>query len=226
MGKGCVALLRELLADRDNRHSGRTEVLLRTGVEHGEPAVVARAGKNVGRHVADERRTRFGDFLHLRAGDRLVRADVAVGRAGRPLVLGCVGLAGGDILLAVGGDVHLADLLGLLDGLAAPSAALDIVGNLILAEEVHRDHRELHGRTALDEAHGPVVVKATKLLERGDRLLMDGIVFLAAMGHLHHGHSTALVVNQLLLGFLKDFEREHCGTCRKVIDARHFLNLL
>ena len=151
---------------------------------------------------------------------------MAVGGARRPLVLGSIGLAGGDILLAIGGDVHLTDLLGLLDGLAAPGAALDVVGDLILAEEVHRNHGELHGSTALDETHGPVVIKAAKILERGNSLLVDYIIFLAAMGHFHHRHSTALIINQLLLGLLKDFEREHCGTCRKIIDARHFLNLL
>ena len=219
------ALLREVVADCDDSHTGRTEVLLGAGVEHGELVVVALAAEDVGRHVADQRNGNVGNRLHLGARNRLVRADVGVGGAFGPVE--GVGLTGRNILLAVGDDVHGSaaqsrDLLGLLDGLVGPCAGVDVVGDLTVAEEIHGDHAELHGRAALDKADGPVVVKAAKLLERGDRLLMDGVVILAAVGHFHYGHSRTLVINEILLSVLKDFERKRRGTGGEIISACHF----
>ena len=114
------------------------------------------------------------------------------------------------------GVLALFDQLGLETALAAPT------GDLTVAEEIHGDHAELHGRAALDEADGPVVVKAAELLERGDRLLMDGIIILATVGHFHYGHSRTLVINEILLSVLKDFERKRRGTGGEIISACHF----
>ena len=149
-----------------------------------------------------------------------------VGRALGPLPLVRLGHASRDVLRAVAGDVDLCpaerrDLLALLERLVGPCSLLRVVGLAALREEIHRDHRELHRRAALDEAHGPVVAESAQLLERGDRLLVDRVVVLAAVGHLHHGHSAALVVDKVLLRVLEDFKRQHRGACRKVVCTRH-----
>ena len=178
---------------------------------------------DVARHVADQRRAGIRDHLQLRARNRLVRADVAVDRAGRPLELVVGRHARGDVLLAVGHHVHGADHLRLLERLVRPRALVGVVGGLVLAEEIHRDHRELHRRAALDEADRPVVVQAAQLLERGDRLLMDGVVVLAAVGHLHHGHAAALVIDEFLLRILENFQRQHGRPGREVVYTRHDL---
>ena len=222
------ALRGELLLDRDNRHAGRAEVLLCAGVEHVELRVVARAGKDVRAHVNDQRGARLGEFLQLRAGDRLVRADVAERGARRPLPLVRLRHAGGDVLLAIGGDIDRRanlrrELLRLLEGLAGPGTLLAVVGRNAGLEEIHRNHRELHRGTALDKGDGPVVIETAKLLEGGDRLLMDRIVVLAAVGHLHHRHAATLVIDKVLLRVLQDFEGENRGTRGKVICSCHFL---
>ena len=54
------------------------------------------------------------------------------------------------------GDVHLADLLRLLDGLLRPRAGIDVVGCRAGCQQVHRHHRELQARAALEKEHGVV----------------------------------------------------------------------
>ena len=53
-------------------------------------------------------------------------------------------------------DVDRADLLRFLDRLLRPRAGVDVVGGRAGGEQVHRHHRELQARAALQEQH-PVV---------------------------------------------------------------------
>ena len=156
---------------------------------------------------------------------------MAVGRAVGPLPLVGAGHAGGDVLGAVGGDGGLGaaqrcDLLALLERLAGPCALLRVVGLRALRQEINRDHRELHRGAALDEADRPVVVEPAELLEVGDRLLVDGVVVLAAVAHLHHGHSAALVVDEVRLRVLQDLEWQRRRTGGEVVCTGHVVSFL
>ena len=57
------------------------------------------------------------------------------------------------VLLGRRRDAHGADRLGLLVGLLRPGAGEHVVGALALRQEVHRHHRELLARAALEQEH-------------------------------------------------------------------------
>ena len=224
------ALRGEFLLDRDDRHAGGTEVLLRAGVEHVELVEVTVDAEDVGGHVGDQRPLHLRDLLELGARNRLVGADVRVSGVVGELPLVLAGHAGGDVLRAVGNRVNRRtaegrDELGLLEGLARPGALVRVVGDLSRAEEVHRDHRELLAAATLDEDDLVVIANAAEFLESGLRLGVNRRIILAAVGHLHHGHAGSLVIDEIVLDLLQDLERKRSGTRREVICTRHFVNL-
>ena len=79
-------------------------------------------------------------------------------------------------------------------GLLAPLAADEVVGRGV--QEVHRDGREELRRPALEEEHVVRVADAEQLLAARDRLVVDGLEFLAAMADLGDAEALALVIQQ------------------------------
>jgi hypothetical protein len=62
-----------------------------------------------------------------------------------------------NLLLAVCGDIHIANELGFLQCLGSPGAGIDIVSRLALPQQVHRNHSELNACSALDKENGIVI---------------------------------------------------------------------
>ena len=115
---------------------------------------VDRPAEHIGRGVAHERYAAdVGEIPALRAFNRVVRGHVDVGGAGRQGQFGlrrhsriAVGLRGG-------GHVDGADPFRFLDGFLGPRSAVDVIGRRAGRQEVHRYHRELQARPALQEEH-------------------------------------------------------------------------
>ena len=142
-----------------------------------------------------------------------------VRRAGRVLQAVHVRHPRRDVLRRVREDVDLADDLGFLDRLGTPRAGVDVVRDLPLAEEVHRDHGELLAGAALQEQDRVVVAQAEQFLDAVDRFDVHRFVVLAAVAVLHDRHARALEFDQFGGGLLEDFERKNGGTCVEIIDS-------
>ena len=56
-------------------------------------------------------------------------------------------------------------------------------------------------------------------MQVGDRFLMDGGVFLAAVAVLHDGHAGTFEIQHLLAGFLEDFHRQDCRPGAEIIHS-------
>ena len=78
-------------------------------------------------------------------------------------------------------------------------------------QEVHRDEREQLRRPALQEQHVVRVAEAEQLLAARDRLIDDGVEFLAAVADLGDAEALALVVEQRRGGLFEHLGRQHRG---------------
>lgn len=144
---------------------------------------------------------------------------MGIGRAIGPLEFIEVRHTGGDVLFAVGGNVYVTDEAGLLDGLCTPVAGIDVVRDGSLREEVHRDHRELKTRTALDEDDFVIVSEVHEFADICLSLLMDGVIDFTAVRHFHYRHSRSVVIEHVGLGLFKTFDRKNRRTGAEIVDS-------
>jgi hypothetical protein len=142
----------QVFAKDDGRHARRPHVLLGAGVEERVLRDVEGPAEDVGGGVADERdRADLGLRAPLGTEDRVVRRVVDVGGVRVELDLVLARDTGEALRLGRGGNLDAADLLGLLDGGLRPRPCDDVVGRAVGGQEVHRHHRELQRRAALQE---------------------------------------------------------------------------
>jgi hypothetical protein len=108
---------------------GRTEVLLRAGVDQPELRDVDRTAEDVRRGVGHERHgARLRDVVPLGAVDGVVRRDVRVGRVRVERQLAGLRHPREALRLGGSGDADRPDLLRLLHRLLRPDAGDDVVG--------------------------------------------------------------------------------------------------
>ena len=100
--------------------------------------------------------------------------------------LGAVGRVLRDVaeiaVFARASDVRVAEPLRLGERLFRPGAGDQVVGRLVLGEQVHGDHEELRGGAPLKKQNLIVVRNAAHLAAEGDRLVVDVQKGLAAVG--------------------------------------------
>ena len=236
LGDVLPTLLDELLR-HDGDHDARgADVLLGAGVDDAEPRHVEGAPEEVTRHVADERNrtgARVGARgldVELHAVDGLVGGEVEVGGGRIDLHLGRGGDADVALLLAIAGagglgrdrgSQHGRHHLALADRLLAPGAGDQVLGRLALLHEVHGDLGEEHGGAALQEEDLVRGRHGEQVAQQRERLVVDGLVLLAAVAVLHDRHATSGEVEELLAGPLERGERQGCGTGVEVHLAGH-----
>jgi hypothetical protein len=114
--------------------------------------------------------------------------------------------------------VHLADRLGFLDGLLAPDAGHDVVGDASGRQQVVRHHRELERGAALEEEHLVVGRNAGQLARVGLGLRVHGFVDLAAVAVLGDADAAALDAPEIFLRLAQDRFRKRRGTGAEVPD--------
>ena len=128
-GLGVEILTDEILADNGDDHAGGADVLLHACVDHAVIADVAGLGEEHGRLVGDQRLALgVREGLPRRAVDGLVFADIDIVRVLVNGKVGAVGNVGIVSVLGGRGDVDLAVLLGLGNGLLGPCTGLDVDG--------------------------------------------------------------------------------------------------
>ena len=115
--------------------------------------------------------------------------------------------------------MDVAELLGIADGLLRPRAGHQVVGRLILRQEVHRDHEELRRRPAGQEQDVVVVGDLREVPAIGDRLQQNGRKRLAAMRVLHHADPRLAQGPDVFLALLEDLFRHDGRTGGEVENA-------
>ncbi len=209
----------QILAHDDEREPGRADVLLRAGINDPELRYVDRTRKDRRGHVRDERYVlHIGHEVILDAADRLVGRVMHVRRIRRQLPVR--NRRNRRIRRTrIRGDVHLREALRLADRLLRPRPGIHEIDDALRRRQIQRNARELCGRTALQEQHLVVARNREKLPQIRFGLLRDRDECLAAMAHLHHGHSRAVPIEHLIASLLEDFEGENGRTGTEVKDA-------
>ena len=209
----------EVLADDDDDHAGRADVLLHARVDHVVVADVAGLGEEHGALVGDEDvALGVGQLLPGHTVDGLVLADVDVVGVVGNVEIGAVGNVAVVLILGGSGNDDLAVLLGFLDGLAGPCAGVDVDGLAVL-HQVPGNRRELEGGAALNEEDLIVVGDPHQVAQVGVGLVDDLLEDLGAVGHLHDAHAAAAVVHHLVTDLLQHGLGHHGGTGGEVVGA-------
>ena len=192
---------RQVFADDDDSRSGRTDVLLGTGEDDTEFIDVERTGHEIAGHIRDERDiARFGEIRIFGTVDRVVAADMDIGQILVDLPVfdafdlrELFGLAVVDQIDFVAEDLHF------LHGLVGPFACVADADLLAGDGDVHRNHRELETRAALQEQNRVVVADVQQTAEVGFGGLDDFVKGFRAMAFLDDAVTTATIVNKLFL---------------------------
>ena len=215
------ALAQQVVPDDGNGHTGGGNVLLHTKVDAAVLAYIGRLTENHGAHVSYQ-----GDAVHLRhifissAKNGVVLADVDV--AGVWVIRNGLDIRNiGEVLILAGSsDAGCAELSGFFGSLFAEVAGHQIIRRAS-GHKVQGHHGELLGCAALEETDLVVVGYIQHLADTGLSVLDDLIEPLAAVAHLHHAHTAAMVVQQVGLSFLQNGNRQHGRTGAEIIHTIH-----
>ena len=211
-GLGVQIVTDQILTDDDHGHAGGPHVLLHASPDQAVVRDVAGAGEEHGGLVGHQHMALgVGQLVPSGAVDGLVFADVDIIAVVGDVQIAAIGDVGEVLILGGGDDVHLAEFLGLGNGLLGPCAGFHIAGLTVL-HEVHGHHGELHGAAALNEQDLVVVRDVHQLAQVGLGLVGDLLEHLGAVAHLHDAHTAATVVHHLVPDLLQHGLRHHSGT--------------
>ncbi len=107
---------------------------------------------------------------------------------------------------------------------------LHIAECVSLFSEVHGNHRELRGCSALHEKHFIIIGNFHDFSECSLGLCENFFKGRRSVAHLHDGTTGAWVAKKLFLGFFENLKRHHAWASRKIINSVqffvHFYSLL
>ena len=217
-------LFEEIVTDNDTRGAGGAEVFTGGRVDDTVLGDVDGAGEQGGSHVSAE------DLV----------ANVGVNEefeAGHGFVCGAMNVLGilGELPLRDGADGGFVVIFGVVDDLAfaplavlghnflGPDASVNEIGLGLVntTDEIHGDGGELSVGTPLEEEHVVVVRNLEELAHVGNQLLEDGLdgAINVTVRAFHKIHAEALVIQELVLGLVKDFLKNARRTGREVVSA-------
>ena len=207
-------------ADDRHDHTGGSEILLRTSVDHAVPGNIDRPTEHVARGVGDQRHPRrhSGQFPPLGAIDGIVGREVDIGRALGIGDRGNVGNPGEFARLARDRHVGRAELPCLLHRLLGPDAGMQVVGGPAGRQQVHRHHRELLRRAALHEDHLVLVRDPCQPPRRLLGLVDDLLEQLPTVAVFRHTHPAATDVPDVLLRLPQHRFREDTWPRAEIVD--------
>ena len=87
--------------------------------------------------------------------------------------------------------------------------------------EVHRYHRELERRAALQKEHMVIVAYVHDAAQRSLRVRYYRREILGAVAHLHDAAAAALIIYQIALSLLKHLKRQHRRPRGKIQNTVH-----
>ncbi|WZZ46441.1 hypothetical protein YC2023_042700 [Brassica napus] len=181
----------QIFPDYHDRHTGRTNVLLSTTVDHTELRHINRLRTEVRRHVSHQEPIRVSNdriVLKLNSMDSLVSAYMQILSVGTLLqrierrnLCVLVGLTRPD-------HAGLAILLSFLHGFVTPRTGYDEIDGIVRFAEIERQTGELGRGPALQEQNGIFGGNLEELAEIRVGFLDDGEELFPSVAHLHHAH--------------------------------------
>ena len=209
----------QILADDDHGHAGGAHVLLHTGPDQAVVGDVAGAGEEHGGLVGHQHMALgVGQLVPGGAVDGLVFADVDIVAVVGDVQIAAIGDVGEVLILGGGDDVHLAEFLGLGNGLLGPCAGFDI-DRLAILHQIHRDHGKLQRCAALNEENLIVIGDPHQITQILLSLVDDGLENLRTVRHLHNAHTGAAVVQQLVADLFQHRNGHGRGTGGEIIST-------
>ena len=104
----------------------------------------------------------------------------------------------------------------------ASFSAFDVIRDAAV-QEIHRDHRKLHARAALNEENRIVVGNVQQLTDIRFGTVQNRLEKLAAVREFHKTAAAALIIREFGLSLFHNRLRHHRRTGRKIVN-RHFMN--
>ena len=209
-----TSVAEQVFADDNDGKSGRSHILLRSGVDNAELRNVNGLRHYAGRHIRNERNIAgVGNVRILRSVDRVVEADVDVGRVFSEAVARGLRDIREVIRLACCRLDDVAVLLRFFVRLAGELSGDYVVGFAAYGQKVERNRRELRGRAALQKQDFVVVGNIHDLAEVRFGLFDDCVVIRRSVAHLHDRHSRGPVANQILRSFFENGHWQHGRAC-------------
>ena len=163
--RGVRSSLDEIVSDDYQCKAGWADVFLRSRVYHAEIVDIDHSGHYLAGHIRYQRRIGFRKRRISYPSDGLIRTDMHVRGIGRKVQLGLQRHPNIVFLLARPGNIDRTAEFGFFYRLRGPASRVDVIGNLALRSQIHRNHRELQARPALQEQHLVVVRYAHQLTD-------------------------------------------------------------
>ena len=180
---------------------------------------IDRARKNVGRHITNHgHRTGIKIVAEFDTVDRLVGGVVQIRGIRRHTDFALLRHGRKTGLLARINGSHITVLNRAFRGLLAPIACNDVFGRIDRSEQIHRYHRELQGRTALQKQHAIVLRQAQQPPNPAFGISKDLAKKGRTVADLHHAHTRTADISKLGGGLLQHFGRHHRRPGRKVVN--------
>ena len=123
------------------------------------------------------------------------------------------------VVLARRGDVADTEDFRFLVSFLGEAAGYDVAADLAVPREIHRDHRELRRRAALQKQHIVVVAKPHQRENVRFCLVQHRFELFGAVADLDDGLPRALEIQEFRLRFLQHFQRLRCGAGIEIVNA-------
>ena len=200
----------ERAVDDHDRQPRGGHIFLRPGIDDAVFRHVHRVREDLRGHVAHERHAAgLRHILPRRTEDRVVGAVIKILCLRRERELGLRRDAVKAGSLARCRDMHAAVLFRFLRGDIGKIAGHGVIGRVALGGQIERDHRKLERRAALQKQDLVRVRHGERLFElrfcRGKYIHK----FPAAVAHLHHGETAAVIVQQFGCRRLQHLRRQY-----------------
>ena len=203
----------QILADDDERHAGRTYVLLRTAVDHTVLLHIDRTAHDIRRHIGNERDRRIDILVDLRTVDGVVGRNVEIIRIGRDFVtFRNIGIV---LILGRSDDLHFAVELSLLSSLLRPNTGLEV--GSFLFQQVRRNLEELSRSTAAQEHYGIVVGNVQQVAPQLLGFGHDTLPTRSTVRNLQQADACVVEITDSLNGRFYRLSGQYAGSCVEIV---------
>ena len=202
----------QILAHDDNRHTGRTDILLNTAVKQAVLCDIDRTAQEVTGNIRHKNVTLgVRQCLVFRTVNRVVFTDVDIIRIFRNRKIRAVRQIREGLVCRRCDHNRLSVFGRFRAGFLCPLTGYD-EGRLMILHQIHGNHCELCRCASLQEHHGIIIGNSHQITQILFCFLDNRIVDFSAVGHLHNGHSAALVVQHVGCALFQHGFRKYCRT--------------
>ena len=178
------------LPDDNDDDSGRSQIFLNAGINQRKFFEVNRAAQHIGRHIREQGNVAgLRNVMKFRAVNRVVVTDVKISRVRIYFQFVLTGNATKIFVLRRRGNFSDVKNFCFLVSVAGKNSAENVIARIFFRRKVHRNHRELHGRAALNEKDFVIVAESCQFQNVGLRLIVNLLVLFRSVTYFDYRHS-------------------------------------